>query len=89
MRRTTKPAPARRQGLQTLRDAWQRLSMVLLLMMLTTMTAWAQGVDYIDANGVVKDTATDDIVGNDNPTVLTGGGETTLSEGWYVVNTGS
>ena len=85
MRRTTKPAPARRLGLQTLRGAWQRLSMVLLLMMLTTMTAWAQGVDYIDANGVVKNTATDDIVGNDNHTVLTGN-ETHLSAGWYVVN---
>lgn len=64
----------------------RRAAMTLLVMVLTTMTAWAQGVDYIDANGVVKNTATDDIVGNDNPTVLTGGGATTLSAGWYVVN---
>ena len=60
--------------------------MTLMLVMLTAMTAWADGVDYIDANGVVRNTATDDIVGNDNPTVLTGGGETRLSAGWYVVN---
>lgn len=59
---------------------------MLLMMLLTTATAWAQGVDYIDANGVVKNTATDDIDGNDNPTVLTGGEATTLSAGWYVVN---
>ena len=60
--------------------------MTLMLVMLTATAAWAQGVDYIDANGVVKNTATDDIVGNDDPTVLTGGGETRLSAGWYVVN---
>ena len=83
---TTRLAPQRRPGLQTLKSALQRLSMTLMLVMLTAMTAWAKGVDYIDANGVVKNTATDDIVGNDDPTVLTGGGETRLSAGWYVVN---
>ncbi len=83
---TTTLAPQRRPGLQTLKSALQRLSMTLMLVMLTATAAWAQGVDYIDANGVVKNTATDDIVGNDDPTVLTGGGETRLSAGWYVVN---
>ena len=42
------------------------------------------GVDYIDANGVLKNTKTDGIDGNDTPTVLTGN-ETSLSAGWYVV----
>ena len=38
---TTRLAPQRRPGLQTLKSAWQRLSMILLMMLLTTMTAWA------------------------------------------------
>ena len=59
--------------------------MMLLMMLLTATTAWAEGVDYIDENGVAKNTATDDIVGNDNPTVLTSGGATSLS-GWYYVS---
>lgn len=51
------------------------------------------GVDYVDADGVVKNTATDGIDGNDSPTVITEGSSSsynivTLSPGWYVV-TGS
>ena len=42
------------------------------------------GVDYIDANGVLRNTKRDGIDGNDTPTVLTGK-ETSLSAGWYVV----
>lgn len=58
-----------------------RFALTLLFSVLTTIGAWAEtldGVSYIDENGVAQ-TA-------DNVTVLTGGGETTLSEGWYVVN---
>ena len=70
----------------------------MLFMMLFTMTAqtaWADtgnvadGVYYMDANGTLKNTATDGIDGNDTPTVLTGS-ETTLgakdTETWYVVD---
>ena len=51
------------------------------------------GVDYVDADGVVKNTATDGIDGNDSPTVITEGSSSSyyivnLSPGWYVV-TGS
>ena len=61
---------------------------VILALMLTATTAWAEslGVDYIDANGVLQNTATDGIDGNDSPTVLTN--ETDVSNiagGWYVV----
>ena len=48
---------------------------------LTATTAWAttiDGVSYIDENGVAQ-TA-------NGVTVLEGGGATTLSAGWYVVN---
>ena len=69
--------------------------MTLAFMVFTTASAWADtgneadGVDYIDANGVLKNTATDGIDGNDSPTVLTGSDfSTTLNDGWYVV-TGS
>ena len=65
---------------------FSRVAMMLLMMLLTATTAWAEGVDYIDENGVAKNTATDDIVGNDNPTVLTSGGATSLSSGWYYVS---
>ena len=58
-----------------------------------THTAWADtgnvadGVYYVDADGNVKNTATDGIEGNDTPIVLNGGGDTTLSaDNWYVVN---
>ncbi len=53
----------------------------------------SDGVDYVDADGVVKNTATDGIDGNDTPTVITAGASSSydavnLSPGWYVV-TGS
>ena len=81
MRRITKlttPSCLRQQGF---RGAWQRLSMTLMLVMLTTMTAWAttEAVEtyYIDEKGTQQ---------NVPATVLTGGGSTTLAAGWYVVN---
>ena len=55
--------------------------MALLVTELTATTAWAttiDGVSYIDENGVAQ-TA-------NGVTVLEGGGATTLSAGWYVVN---
>ncbi len=75
----------------TIRDTWQRLSMLLIVMMLTATTAWADGdpqtesVDYIDADGTLKNTATDDIEGNDMPYLLDDINKTTLESGWYVV----
>ena len=53
---------------------WMRAAMTLLVMMLTTVTAWA--TDYIDENGQEQSVTA---------TVLTGN-ETTLEAGWYVVN---
>ncbi len=57
-----------------------RLFLTLLMMLLTTMTAWAETVTtyYVDADGTRHDNIT--------ATVLTSGGATTLSAGWYVVN---
>ena len=46
-RRTTRLAPPSCLRQQGFRDVWQRLSMVLMLVMLTTVTAWAQGVTKI------------------------------------------
>ena len=60
-----------------------------LALMFTATTAWAEslGVDYIDANGVLQNTATDGIDGNDEPTVLTNGTNVNddIAAGWYVV----
>ena len=47
MRRTTKLSHPRRLGLLPLRGAWLRLSMTLLVMMLSATTAWAQGENYV------------------------------------------
>ncbi len=64
-----------------------RAAMMLLVMMLTSVSAWADGVDYIDADGTVKNTATDDINGNETPTVINSKNMPTTSlAGWYVVN---
>ena len=58
----------------------------LVLMVLTAATAWAQGVDYIDADGNPQNTATDGIDGNDTPTEINESNKpTTLTAGWYVV----
>jgi hypothetical protein len=63
-----------------------RIFMLLAAIVVATGQTWAQeGYDYIDANGVLKNTATDNI----NVTVLTGN-ETTLgvagTDTWYVCN---
>ena len=70
-----------------------RAAMTLLLMLLTATTAWADGVDYMDADGTLKNTATDGIVGNDNPTVLSSANDiiqakvgSTLNRGWYLIS---
>lgn len=63
MKQTTTLAPQRRPGLQTLKSALQRLTMTLMLVMLTAMTAWAttENVNYIDENGQTQtDTVTDE-----------------------------
>lgn len=87
---------------QTIRSLWKptagmlinarRAGMTLLatlLLSMTAQTAWADGVDYIDAAGVTKNTATDDIAGNDNPAAMTNSNNNIGTEGqttWYVVN---
>ena len=63
----------------------------LLLMLLTTATAWADtgdeadGVYYIGADGKLKNTATDGIPGNDTPTALDENFVFPMTAGWYVV----
>lgn len=62
--------------------------LALLLLVMTAQTAWAEslGVNYIDANGVLQNIATDGIDGNDSPTVLTNGTDVSnIAGGWYVV----
>ena len=69
----------------------RRVAMLLAVMLLTmtAQTAWGQGVDYRDADGTLKNTATDGIDGNDSPTVLTGNEADSYDNvnlnGWYVV----
>ena len=57
--RTSWMAPTRRLGLTTItvRNAWQRLSMTLMLVMLTTMTAWAADVNLTEDTGATAGTA--------------------------------
>ena len=87
---------------ETIRSLWvltagmlinaRRAGMTLLatlLLSMTAQTAWADGVDYIDAAGVTKNTATDDIAGNDNPAAMTNSNNNIGTAGqatWYVVN---
>ena len=79
MMRTTRLTP-RRLGMQSFRNAWQRLSVTLLVMVLTmaAQKAWAdtENVTYVDADGNTQTITA---------TVLTGS-ESDLYAGWYVVN---
>lgn len=65
--------------------------MTLLVMLLTTATAWAEddGYNYIGADGSVRNTYTDDGIPDASVTVLTGSEitseESSLQEGWYIV----
>ena len=59
--------------------------MLLLMMLLTTASAWADGYNYIDADGTVKNTATDGIDENDSPVVINSSKMPTTLSGWYVV----
>lgn len=67
MTQTTRLAPQRRPGLQTFRGALQRLSMTLMLVMLTAMTAWAQdpatigSIQYNSTLGAYKINSTDNL----------------------------
>ena len=58
--------------------------MMLLVTMLTmtAQTAWAQGYNYIDANGTTHNTATDGITVTE---INSSNMPTTLNDGWYVV----
>ncbi len=62
----------------------RRAATALLLMLLTTATAWADGYDYIDADGKLKNTATDDNTANDWVNNI-GGGDFTILNGWNIV----
>ena len=56
---TTILTSSRYQGLQSFRGAWQRLSMMLLVMMLMTATAWAEEVTpqyMVSCNTMMKET---------------------------------
>ena len=61
--------------------------MLLAAIVVATGETWAQGYNYIDANGVLKNTATDNIAASNNVIVLDGS-ETTLGEAdqetWYI-----
>ena len=74
--RTTKPASPTRLGMQSFRNIWQRLSVALMLVMLTmtAQTAWAQtnvsnasGLERaFDDQDVSEINVTDDITGVGN-----------------------
>ncbi len=83
---TSMLAPKSRPG-QWKKGAWQRLSVALLFMVLTASTAWAQGYDYIAADGTVHNTADEGIT----PEILNGStGACNLGvedqTTWYVVS---
>ena len=46
--KTTRLALQRRAGRQTLKDALQRLTLTLMLVMLTAMTAWADDPSWLN-----------------------------------------
>ena len=61
-----------------------RTAIALLMMMLTTMTAWAttETVNYIDADGTQKSVTATVLTGSEEPNKW---GEIELARGWYVV----
>ena len=66
--------------------------MLLAAIVVATGETWAEGYDYIDADGMLKNTATDDNTANDNVIILDGteqtlgtaGSSETKTEVWYV-----
>ena len=82
--RTAKPASPTRLGMQSFRNIWQRLSVALMLVMLTTMTAWANdAVTYIDMDGKTKTVTEYTEVTTDM--TADGNGDIKWSSGTYVV----
>ena len=73
-----------RLGMQSFKNAWQRLSIILLMMVLTTVTAWAETetVSYIDADGNHQSVTATILTGSEEPNNW---GEIELARGWYVV----
>ena len=60
--------------------------MTLLVMLLTTATAWADdGFNYIGADGSVRNTWTDNHIADADVHVLTDNTITDLNDGWYVM----
>lgn len=79
---------------KTIKKRWRRAAMMIVLvaMALNTLTVRADngdaatGVNYVDAKGVLRNTQTDGIDGNDTPAVLASADdEKTITGGWYVV----
>ena len=79
---------------KTIKKRWRRAAamVAVVTMALPPLTVRADsgdastGVDYVDAKGVLRNTQTDGIDGNDTPTVLTVTDEAvTIANGWYVV----
>ena len=63
-----------------------RAAMMLLAVMLTTATAWADnGYDYIDANGATRNTFTDDGIADANVTEINTSNKPTSLSGWCIV----
>ena len=67
--------PSRDRGRRLAKNLFARAAAILALMLFTTTTAWADGVNYIDADGSSK---------SHDATALAGS-ETTWT-GWYVAD---
>lgn len=66
-KKSTKPAPTRCLRQQGFRDVLQRLSMTLMLVMLTATTAWAQVTLQAYTDDVLSDTGGTIEFNNNNP----------------------
>ena len=77
MKHTTRLTPQRRSGLQTLKGALQRLSMTLLLVMLSATTVWAD-----DASGTYGDNLEWAFTESDSTLTISGTGEITDNAPW-------
>ena len=98
MRTTTTLAPSRHLG--TLRGTWQRLSMSLLVMILTTTTAWANGFNVISGTAGVGNQNCENLFDNNtstkwcvttpgNPTYVEFSSTNSITPKGYVLTTGN
>ena len=82
MKRTTTIKELFAPGAWGLGGAVGRAAMTLLVMMLMATAMWAQGYNYIDADGTMHNTTTDGITVTE---INSTNKLATLSAGWYVV----